>query len=71
MPNLQTYDIDLQVPDSAATASAIYSGIKTNSGTMGFDSSIDYTDVDSMRSARNVTNIVKYAQDAGMSMSNQ
>ena len=63
---LKTYDINFQVPDSAATASAIYSGVKTMGATMGFDSSVFYIPFTLMENANKVKNIAKYAQDAGM-----
>ena len=62
----QTYDIDKQVSDSAATASAMFSGIKTKDGTLGYDSTINKDDVDSMRTATKVKNLFKHAQDSGM-----
>ena len=52
--------------DSSATASAMYSGVKTKHSTMGYDSSIDHDNVTSMRTGTKVNNIFKYAQDAGM-----
>ena len=63
---LQTYDIDTQTADSAATASAMYTGVKTKMGTMGFDSSIEYADIDTMRNGKQVDNIAKFAQEQGM-----
>ena len=36
----RTYSHDYQVPDSAATATALVSGIKTRSGTLGVDSDV-------------------------------
>ena len=36
----KTYNTNAMVPDSAATAFAMYSGVKTNFFTMGFDSNI-------------------------------
>ena len=36
----RTYNVDSMVPDSAATAFSIYSGVKTNFFTMGFNNQI-------------------------------
>ena len=35
---LQTYAVDAQVTDSAAAATALFSGVKTNYKLVGFDS---------------------------------
>lgn len=61
----KTYDIDYQTPDSASTASAIFTGVKTKYYTMGYDSSIDHYDVTSMNRATKVDSILKWSQDAG------
>ena len=60
----KTYCIDRQTPDSASTASAIYSGVKTNFETLGFDSSIIRKNVSSQLTAKKVETIFKWAQDA-------
>ena len=65
--SIQTYDINYQVPDSAATASSMYSGVKTIGYSMGFDSSIDHFDPSSALDAQEVTTIFTWAQDAGKS----
>lgn len=44
----------------------MFSGIKTNYYTMGYDSSIDHHDVESMWTAREVTTMLTWAQEAGM-----
>ena len=36
--SLQTYTVDAQVTDSAAAATALFSGVKTNYKLVGFDS---------------------------------
>ncbi|XP_059081401.1 alkaline phosphatase 4-like isoform X2 [Tigriopus californicus] len=61
----KTYDIDYQTPDSASTASAIFTGVKTKYYTMGYDSGIDHYDVTSMKRATKVDSILKWSQDAG------
>ena len=61
----QTYCVNAQTPDSAATASAMFTGVKTNYYTMGFDNSIVLGNVTSETTARKVDSILKWAQDAG------
>ena len=53
------------VPDSAATAFAIYSGIKTTGYTMGYDNTVDYMRPGSALNATPVTTILDWAQEAG------
>ena len=64
--DLQTFEIDYQVSDSAATATAMFSGIKTKDSTMGYDSTIDSNDPQSMLTATEVTTVLTWAQEAGM-----
>ena len=61
----KTYSVDRQTPDSASTASAIYSGVKTNYYTFGFDNSIKMGNSTSQKSATRVETIMQWAQDAG------
>ena len=60
----QTFNVNQQTPDSASTATSIYSGIKTLSDTLGFDSSIIYDNATSMLTANKVKTILSWAQDA-------
>ena len=60
----KTYCIDRQTPDSASTASAIFSGVKTKYKTLGYDDSIIYKNASSQLTARKVETILKWAQDA-------
>ena len=53
------------VPDSAATAFAMYSGVKTTGYTMGYDNTIDYLKPESALNATPVTTILDWAQEAG------
>ena len=59
----KTYGVDRQTPDSASTASAIYSGVKSNYYTMGYDNSIIYNDATSQDEANKVETVLKWAQD--------
>ena len=36
----KTYNMDAMVPDSAATAFSMYSGVKSNTFTMGYDTNV-------------------------------
>ncbi|TRY79446.1 hypothetical protein TCAL_07551 [Tigriopus californicus] len=63
---IKTYNVDRQVPDSAATASAMFTGVKTNFKTLGFDNSIKSGDPQSQVEARKVDSILTWAQQAGM-----
>eukprot|EP00090_Calanus_glacialis_P026917 TRINITY_DN42321_c0_g1_i1.p1 TRINITY_DN42321_c0_g1~~TRINITY_DN42321_c0_g1_i1.p1 ORF type:complete len:552 (-),score=154.93 TRINITY_DN42321_c0_g1_i1:143-1798(-) len=68
LPNVglsKTYDVDYMVPDSAATAFAMYSGVKTTGYTMGYDNTIDYLKPGSALDATPVTTILDWAQEAG------
>ena len=49
--------MDRQTPASACTASALYSGIKTNYGTLGYESAVE-------RDSNEVTTVLKWAQEA-------
>jgi len=62
----KTYNVDALVPDSAATAFAMVSGVKTNYYTVGFDSSIRKGDPDSALSATQVETILDWSQRAGL-----
>ena len=53
-------------PDSAATATAMFSGVKTVSWTLGFDSHIIPDDPASVSQATPVPTILDWAQEAGM-----
>jgi alkaline phosphatase len=63
----KTYAMDRQTPDSSSTASAIYSGVKTNYKTLGFDNSIIYKNSSSQDTSNKVETIMKWAQDQSKS----
>lgn len=63
---IKTYNLDQQVPDSAATASAMFTGVKTNFKTLGFDNSIESGNPQSQLEARKVDSILTWAQQADM-----
>lgn len=61
----KTYCVDCQTSDSASTASAMFSGVKTNYYTIGFDNTIVNEDPYSEHNATKVETIMKWAQDQG------
>ncbi len=62
---LQTYGVDGQVADNAATATALFTGVKTKLGTVGYDSSVVQGQPESIAEAEAVSSILRWAQDAG------
>ena len=58
--------MDNQVAESAATAMALFSGVKTKSETLGFDAKVERNNVESMATATRVETILKWAQDEGL-----
>lgn len=68
-PNLalvKTYTTDSQVADSAPSASAWNTGIKTNNGVIGVNENVTYDDCTSQE-GNNVTLLFELAETAGMS----
>ncbi len=61
---VKTYSTDFQVPDSAATATAIFSGTKSRSGTLGMAPNVTTGDC-AASLASPVTSIFEQAADAG------
>jgi len=61
-----TYNSDYMVPDSASTAFAMYSGVKTSGYTMGFDNTVGYMELDTVENATRPSTILDWAQDVGM-----
>ncbi|XP_046985185.1 alkaline phosphatase-like isoform X1 [Schistocerca americana] len=63
---LKTYNADRMVPDSASTATALFSGVKTNFKVVGVDQHVNYTDcAASLDKTRWLHSVLKWAQDAG------
>ena len=50
------------VPDSASTAFAMYSGVKTSGYTMGFDNTVGYMELDTVENATRPSTILDWAQ---------
>merc|ERR1719334_680215 len=61
---LKTYNVDRQTPDSAATATALFSGIKTNFYTLGYDSNIRLGSAKSAKNAKQLTSVLDWGQSA-------
>ncbi|XP_023325866.1 alkaline phosphatase, partial [Eurytemora carolleeae] len=62
----KTYNVNAMVPDSAATAFAMVSGVKTNYFTVGFDNTIIKGSPESQLNATKVDTILHWAQEAKM-----
>ncbi|XP_005996827.1 alkaline phosphatase, tissue-nonspecific isozyme [Latimeria chalumnae] len=63
----KTYNIDLQVPDSAGAATAFLCGVKANSGTVGV-SAAAFNGICTSQFGNEVTSILKWAKDTGKSV---
>ncbi|KAL9880216.1 alkaline phosphatase isoform X1 [Glossina fuscipes] len=64
---LKTYCADKLVPDSASTATALFSGVKTNYETSGIDASVHFADCpNSLNSLHQLPTIMSWAQDEGL-----
>ncbi|XP_042237829.1 alkaline phosphatase-like [Homarus americanus] len=61
----KTYNVNKQVSDSASTATAYLTGVKTNYKTIGVDGTARYKDCSSVNEKNKVSSIVKWSQDAG------
>ncbi|XP_045594862.2 alkaline phosphatase [Procambarus clarkii] len=63
---LKTYNLDKQVPDSAATATAYLAGVKANYETLGVSGKVKMKDCDaSLLQENRLDSILQWAQDAG------
>ncbi|KAL0268999.1 UNVERIFIED_CONTAM: hypothetical protein PYX00_010751 [Menopon gallinae] len=62
----KTYNVNTQVPDSASTATAIFSGVKTKHYVLGLDATAAFDNcIPEMNKQAAVTNVMNWAQDAG------
>lgn len=68
-PNIglsKTYNVDKQVPDSAGTATAMFTGVKSKYYILGLDSNGEYNECDVQRNkGSRLDSIMKWAQVAG------
>ncbi|XP_053974950.1 alkaline phosphatase-like [Hylaeus volcanicus] len=63
---LKTYNVNKQVPDSASTATALFSGVKTNYEVVGVDANVSLGNCTaSLDTDNHVESIVSWAQAAG------
>lgn len=62
---MQTYSVDFQIADSAATATAYLCGVKTNLNTVGVNAAAR-NGICRTQKGNEVTSILKWAKDAGM-----
>lgn len=63
----QTYNIDRQVPDSAGTATAIFSGVKSRYKILGLDAKAQVNTCDkNINEAAKLSTIADWAQESGM-----
>ncbi|XP_024867989.1 alkaline phosphatase 4-like isoform X1 [Temnothorax curvispinosus] len=63
----KTYNVDKQVPDSAGTATAIFSGVKTKYRLIGLDARAENSKCDKKINALSkVTTVADWAQQSGM-----
>jgi alkaline phosphatase len=62
---VKTYNVNAQVPDSAGTATAWNTGVKTDIGVLGVDADVTYDDCASQK-GNEVTTLFEFAEAAGM-----
>lgn len=63
---IKTYNVDRQVPDSAGTATAIFSGVKVNSGTLGVTAKVKKDDCLESKGQK-LDSMLTWAQEKGRS----
>ncbi|TOF85906.1 alkaline phosphatase, partial [Vibrio parahaemolyticus] len=61
----KTYNVNKQVADSASTATAYLTGVKTNYKTIGVDGTAIYKNCSSINESNKVSSILQWAQKAG------
>lgn len=65
---MKTYCNDKQVPDSASTATALFTGVKTNYETAGVTGSVKLNDCEaSLKEEVKLKSLISHAIDAEMS----
>ena len=62
----QTYNTDKQTGDSAATAVAMFTGVKTKYKTLGYDNNIIRGRPSTHKRANKLSSILSWAQEAGL-----
>jgi len=61
----QTYNVDFQVPDSAGTATAFLSGIKTNAGVVGVNEHVRRGNCSDMTNSKLTQSILRWSLNDG------
>jgi alkaline phosphatase len=61
----RTWEVDLQVPDSAGTMTAMMSGVKTRAGVLGVDERVVFGDASSVAGSR-VESLIERAEARGL-----
>lgn len=65
---IKTYNVNKQVPDSAGTATAIFTGVKSNFYMLGYDVKAPYNSCDTEINKNSaLTSLMQWAQDVGKS----
>lgn len=62
---IKTYNVDLQIPDSAGTMSALMTGVKTNEGIIGLPASVTRGDCHSIKKEQSLTTLIDIAKAKG------
>ncbi|XP_034238800.1 alkaline phosphatase [Thrips palmi] len=63
---LKTYGVDKKVPDSSCTATALFTGVKTNYEVAGLDANVKLADCTaSLKEANQLSSLLQWAQQAG------
>ena len=63
----QTYCINYQVSDSACTATAVLTGVKSNYGVVSMSGSVDLMNCTAVKDEHKLDTIIKLAQEQGKS----
>ena len=63
----KTYNIDFQIPDSAATATALLTGVKVKFMTVGVDGGVTFDDCSTLDKSSHLESILTRAAHAGKS----
>lgn len=61
----KTYSVDYQTPDSSSTATAMFTGVKTNSEIVGYDYKVKKNQVENLEHIEPLKSILYHAQKAG------
>ena len=65
-PFLKTYSLDKHVPDSASTANALFSGVKTNFEVIGYNGRVRPGEAENAAKENELATLLDWAQEKGM-----